>query len=259
MKLGIFDTSFLRKALLVFSIAVGLIIPGPGYSQERPIRFGIAEAGYPPYLMSADGGLRGIVGDTFMEIANAIGYQVEVVILPAKRLKRNMMRGEIDARAAALEWEGGIAGYVWTDGIIRVSDNVVMAADGMTNFASLDDLRGKTVVLRLGYTYPSLEEMIESGAINSSRTNRFENILKMVDRKRVDFGIADETVAKWVIRDQNLKFEPPQFFATPGFDEVGFRIILASEKWAPFVHEFNEALAKFKMSGGLQKILDKYR
>ncbi len=81
----------------------------------------------------------------------------------------------------------------------------------------------------------------------------------MVDYKRVDYGIVDENVAKWVMRERNLKFDPPLYFATPGFDEVEYRIVLISQKWAPFVHKFNEALAKFKTGGGLHEILDRYR
>jgi polar amino acid transport system substrate-binding protein len=257
--MGHLAANSLRRALLVVAITVGFVGAGPGHSQERPIRFGIPEEGYPPYLMSEDGYLFGIVGDTFVAIANAIGYRTEVVILPEKRLRRDMKRGAIDAVAAALEWESDTTGYVWTDGIIRVSDNVVMAADRKTDIATLDELRGKTVVLRLGYTYPSLDEMIESGEIDSVRTNRFENLLKMVGYRRVDYGVVDRNVANWVMRERNLKFDPPLYFATPGFDEVEYRIVLISQKWAPFVDEFNEALAKLKMSGGLQEILDSYR
>jgi polar amino acid transport system substrate-binding protein len=170
-----------------------------------------------------------------------------------------MTRGKLDAVANALEWESDTTGWVWTEGIIRVSDNVVMTADRRAVIANLDELSGKLVVLMHGYTYPSLEEMIESGAIKSSRANRFESLLKMVEYKRVDYGIIDMNVAKWVMREKNLVFDPPLFFATPGFDEVEFRIILGSEKWAPFVRKFNEALAQFKLSGELEKILDKYR
>lgn len=257
--MGIFGAKLLRKALLVFSIAAGLVVPGISHSQERLIRFGIPDVGYPPYLMSAVGDLHGIVGDIFVKIANDLGYRVEVVIQPAKRLRREMKRGKLDAVANALEWESDTTGLVWTEEIIRVSDNVVMTADRHTDIANLDELRGKIVVLMRGYTYPSLEEMIESGAIKSSLANRFESLLKMVEYKRVDYGIIDENVANWVMREQNLKFDPPLYFAKPGFDEVAFRIILASQKWAPFVSKFNEALAQFRSSGELEKVLDRYR
>ena len=257
--MGIFDVKFPKIALLVFSIAVGLVVPGTSHSQERLIRFGIPDVGYPPYLMSAADDLHGIVGDIFVEIADALGYQVEVVIQPVKRLRREMNRGKLDAVANALEWESDTTGLVWTEEIIRVSDNVVMTADRQAGIANLDELRGKNVVLMRGYTYPSLEEMIESGAFQSSRADRFESLLRMVEYKRVDYGILDENVAKWVIREHDLKFGLPLFFATPGFDEVGYRIILVSKKWAPFVQKFNEALAQFIVNGELEKILDKYR
>ena len=156
-------------------------------------------------------------------------------------------------------WESDTAGWVWTEGIIRVSDNLVMAADRQEAVANLDLLRGKNVGLMLTYTYPSLENMIESGAFKASRANRISSLLKMVDRNRVDLGVIDENVAKWVMREQNLNFDPPLYFATPGFDEVEYRIIFASREWEPFVRNFNESLAKLKMNDGLKKILNKYR
>lgn len=259
MTMGNFDASFLRKILLVFSVAAGLVIPGLGHSQDRPIRFGIFEEGYPPYLIGTDGDLHGIIADTFVEIANAIGYQVELVIQPEKRIRRDMKRGKIDALASALEWENDTAGWIWTEGIIRVSDNVVMTADRQAVIANLDELRGKVVGLMLTYTYPSLEKMIASGSFEVSRSNQLKSLLKMIGYKRVDYGVVDEIVAKWVIREQNLNFDPPLFFVTPGFDEVEYRIVMISHNWAPFVREFNKALTEFKANGGLEKIRNKYR
>ena len=259
LSMGILRVKFPTKVLFVILIAAGLVLPGFSHSQERLIRFGIPDVGYPPYLMRSAGDLHGIVGDTFVELASALGYHVEIVIQPVKRLRRDMKRGKIDAMANALEWESDTTNSVWTEGIIRVSDNVVMTADRQMDIANLDDLRDTKVVLMFGYTYPSLESMIETGAFEAHRTNRFESLLKMVDYKRVDYGIIDMNVARWVIRTNNLLFDPPLFFATPGFDEVEYRIILFSQKWAPFVQEFNAALVQFKSNGRLENILNKYR
>ena len=56
LAMGIFDVRLLRIVLLVFPIAAGLVVPGISHSQERPIRFGIPEEGYPPYSIGADSG-----------------------------------------------------------------------------------------------------------------------------------------------------------------------------------------------------------
>ena len=122
-----------------------------------------------------------------------------------------------------------------------------------------NQLRGKSIVLMRGYIYPSLESMIKDKAILIARAPKFESLFRMIVSQRVDYGVLDQYVAKWVIRENNMAFAQSLHFITPGFDEVDFRILMFSKKWAPFVGKFNLALAKFKSTGGFQKILDKYR
>jgi len=134
-----------------------------------------------------------------------------------------------------------------------------MTADRQENLTAGTQLKGMHVATRLGYVYPSLENMFTAGTIIQHKTRSFESLLKMVSLKRVDYGIIDVNVANWVIRKQGLKFSPPLYFMKPGFDEVEFRIILFSKKWNPFVKQFNVALSKFKASNEWQKIINKYR
>ena len=132
---------------------------------ERTIRFGISSKGYPPYLMNKGKSLHGIVGDAFVTISQSIGFKLELIIVPEKRLNYMAERGGLDAIASANEWETYAKEFSWTDGIIKVSDNVVMTTDHKSTAVAVDDLMGKHVALMLGYTYPSLEKPIQDGAI----------------------------------------------------------------------------------------------
>jgi len=229
-------------------------------ADERTIRFGIPIEGYPPYLMNKDKALLGIVGDAFVAISNSIGYKTELIIVPEKRLDHMSERGQLDAVAGAIEWEDDAQKYTWTEGIIKVSDNVVMTKAHDTMSVTVDDLKGKHVALMLGYTYPSLEGLIKTGSFRSTRLRHFVGLLRVVDAGRVDYGILDQNVANWIIREKKLKLANNLRFSQPGFDEVFYRIVLYPPKdWSAFVTSFNGALATFKMNGDLDKILDKYR
>jgi hypothetical protein len=47
-----------------------------------------------------------------------------------------------------------------------------------------------------------------------------------------------------------------QNLSEPGFDQMGFKMLLYSVKWLPFIHEYNENLAAFKQIDAWQVILD---
>ncbi len=250
----------LKWTLFALALTSGLVSSGISYSGERLIRFGIPVTDYPPYVMRQGNGLSGIVGDVFAAITKSLGYEFELVVLPEKRLDYSAKKGELDAIPTALEWENDTTGYLWTAGIITVSDSVVMTKDRQVNITAADDLNGMSAVLMLGFTYPSFETMAKSGAIRTSRVQNFDSLLHMVDRNRVDFGIIDQNVADWVIRDQNLKFAQGLHFSVSKFDAVDMRIVLYPTKdWTQFVNEFNAALAKFKASSAWEDILTKYR
>lgn len=244
----------------LFLIAVILAVTGtrPGYTAEKVIRFGIAAEGYPPYMLTKEGGSLGIAGDVIWQISADLGYPIEVVIRPKKRLEHLIKVGEIDAIAEAPEWRNDTMDFVSTDGIIDVADHVVMTIDQQKNMITVDQLKSKHVASRLGFIYPSLELMFADGTIRRTTTQSFKSLLKMVAAKRVDYGIIDVNVANWVIRKHGLKLAPELYFSKPGFDEVAFRMILFSKKWAPFVKQFNEALSKFKASKEWQKLLNRY-
>lgn len=195
-------------------------------ADERTIRFGIPIEGYPPYLMNKDKALLGIVGDAFVAISNSIGYKTELIIVPEKRLDHMSERGQLDAVAGAIEWEDDAQKYTWTEGIIKVSDNVVMTKAHDTMSVTVDDLKGKHVALMLGYTYPSLEGLIKTGSFRSTRLRHFVGLLRVVDAGRVDYGILDQNVANWIIREKKLKLANNLRFSQPGFDEVFYRIVL---------------------------------
>ena len=248
------------SVLVSFAFGLGLMVTTLAGASERIIRFGIPEEGYPPYLMHVDEDINGIVGDVFVEIAKSLGYKADVVVLPEKRLLHQASLGKLDAVASALEWEDDTRTKFWTNGIISISDNLVTTKARRLNGNDLAALKGKHIALMHGYTYPSLENALKNGDLHPTRVKRFDSLLRMVDRGRVDYGILDQNVAKWVMREQDLKFAHGLHFVEPGFDEVQCRIILYPTKdWSSFVQEFNIALGALKAKGTWKKILDRYR
>ncbi|MFP6711116.1 MAG: transporter substrate-binding domain-containing protein [Rhodospirillales bacterium] len=177
-------------------LAIGFAYSSPASSadnsNQNTIRFGMAAAEYPPYLIYKDESLRGIVGDTFFKISESMGFKINLTVLPRKRLQYKIKNGEIDAYATALEWVKYTSDHIWTDGIIRVLDNVIMVKDHRTSITSARKLAGKNIAVMSGYKYPSLDKMIKDGTVKAIQANRFESLLRMVEFLRVDYGILDK-------------------------------------------------------------------
>jgi ABC-type amino acid transport substrate-binding protein len=245
--------------LTLLSATLAFVTPNSSAAAENLIRFGLPTDEYPPYLMKGPEGQLGIVGDAVTEIAKSTGFKLKIINLPSKRLRMMMAKGELDAIASATEWEADVSNYIWTRGIILVSDNIVLRTDQSSIAKNAADLKGKTVAVKSGLMYPSLDKMIADGDIISHSTKKFESLLRMIGRKHVEYGILDQNVAKWIIRKNRLTFSKPLRFISPGFDEVKYRIILRSKEWTPFLATFNKAIAKLKASDRWQAILNDYR
>ena len=155
--------NLLRKLAVCAAVLFGLLGASASRADDNVIRFGVPDVGYPPYVMTTSGGSYGSIGDIFVEISHAIGFKVEVISLPEKRLRLYFESGKLNAIAGALEWEPDTSGYLWTKGVIQVSDNLVMLEEKNIDTASIEVPQGKSVTLKRGYQYPSLEKSIKSG------------------------------------------------------------------------------------------------
>jgi len=257
---GVAET-FFKKDFRIAALIVLLLYPISGKAADTSIRFGIPEEEYPPYLMTGEDNLYGIIADTFLAISKSMGIKTKLTIAPIKRLRIQIKNGELDAFPAAPEWEKDAVHGIETDGIIQVSDNLVVRRDNNIPIEGPTDLKGMNLALMQGYTYPSLKNMIENGTFQSIWAKQFISLLRMVEYGRVNVGVLDKNVANWVIRKNNLKFKEPIRFIEPGFDKVAYRIIFfpKNDKWMSFIKKFNHELKKFKKSPGWQKTLNHYR
>jgi len=253
--------TFCTEVFKIAALILLLLYPISGKAADTTIRFGLPEEQYPPYLMTGAGNLYGIIADTYLAITKLLGTQNEFEIASVKRLRIQIESGRLDAFPAALEWESLAVHGIATDGIIRVSDNLIVRRDNSAPIKGSDDLQGLKLALMQGYTYPSLTNMIKEETFHPIWAKQFISLLRMVEYGRVNVGVLDKNVANWVIRKNNLKFKEPIRFVEPGFDKVDYRIIFfpKNEKWAAFIEKFNAKLKEFKQSPRWQDILNRYR
>lgn len=222
------------------------------------LNLNVSTGGYPPYLIvSGDGDYGGIAFDVVTRIAKDLGYRVEPHEIPRKRVDSLLLDGHIDASPRAREWTENPDLFLFTDAIVPVREVFFTTADSDFHFDGLGSLKGVTLVTPLGYHYPQLEPLFNSGRVERYEVPHDRDIFTFLLHGRgMDAGVADMLVGQWHIRqnDWQGKFR----HSDEAISEYGYRLMLRPD-WTSFAKAFNNRLAEMKASGELEAILDQYR
>lgn len=226
---------------------------------EKPVlRLNVSTGGYPPYLIvSHDHQYSGIAYDVVTRIAERMGYRVKALEIPRKRVDNLLQEGVIDATLRAREWTREPDRFLFTDAIVPIREVFFTPAESSFRFQGLDRLHNVTVATPLGYHYPRLKPLFDSGAVKRREVSRDRDIFTfMLHGENIDAAVADLLVGQWLIRQNGWqgKFR----YSDQAITELGYRLMVRPD-WAQFAEAFNEELEMMKASGELDEILDQYR
>lgn len=224
----------------------------------RVLKLNISSDGYPPYLIiDRDGNPGGIAYDVISRIADRLGYTVEPLRVPRKRVDDLLLEGHIDATPRAREWTENPDQYLFTDPIIDVQEVFFTPAEKRLDFDSPETLPRMKVVTPLGYYYPKLQGLFESGHLERFEVSNDRDMFTyLLHGDSFDAAIADLTVGRWIIRENDWRGKFRHTDNTIG--RYGYRVMLRKD-WQEFAESFNEELAGLRANGELDVILDQYR
>mgnify|MGYP001627777341 CR=1 FL=1 len=244
-------------ALVAFPIA-GLTSETAPDTEAPVLKLNVSTGGYPPYLIvSEDHEYSGIAYDVVTRIADRMGYRVEAHEIPRKRVDGLLLDGLIDATPRAREWTEEPEKFLFTDTIVPVREVFFSTADSDFQYRGELSLRGITLVTPLGYKYPQLQPLFDSGAVKRYEVSQDRDIFTfLLFGRGIDAGVADMTVGQWIIRqnDWRGKFKHSE----QAISEFGYRLMVRPG-WTSFVEAFNKRFEQMKASGELEEILDQYR
>ncbi|MFC4258823.1 substrate-binding periplasmic protein [Marinobacter lacisalsi] len=226
---------------------------------EAPVvRLNVSTDGYPPYLIvSPEHEYSGIAYDVVTRIAERMGYRVEALEIPRKRVDNLLQEGVVDATLRAREWTREPDNFLFTDTIVPIREVFFTTTDSSFHFQGLDKLSDVTLVTPLGYHYPQLKPLFDSGALERYEVSRDRDIFTfMLHGRNIDAGVADLLVGQWLIRQHGWqgKFRHSE----QAISEFNYRLMVRPD-WALFAERFNKQLEQMKASGELEQILDQYR
>lgn len=247
----------MARSVFLFGMVLG-VLWSLG-AEPQPLVMNMSPGGFPPYMIyDPDAGIRqGILYDILVRLVEPLGYRVVTDAIPRKRVAQMMQLGTLDVSERAKEWEEDPGQYLWSDPVIEVENRVVSLAKAPLEFRSPRDLAGKTLATILGYTYPELDEVFQSGLVHRVDVLNPEAQLRMVLSGRADGAVLYGAVAEYTIRDAGLP-KAQLALSRSSFGAVGYRYMFA-KRWEALVPLVNRGLARLKESGDLDRITAAYR
>lgn len=176
--------------------------------------------------------------------------------VPRNRVTQSLEDGSLDITPRAREWEADPDRFVFSSPVIEVGNAVFSPAGRPLVFHRAADLKGHSVVTRLGYAYPELDALFADQALIRQDAPDEAAMLRMVHAGRVDAAFLDEAVGRSLM--PSLGFAAGDFAIARGdLPSVGYRFMFAP-RWAPLIVPFNHELEKLEASEELDKIVARY-
>ena len=219
--------------------------------------FNIGMGSIPPYTIKGeDGSISGIFWDVLSRVAREYDYTVLATEVPTNRVDGFLLEGRIDVTMRAIEWTEEPRRFMFTEPITIARDVVFTRIDHPLHLNSPDDFKGKTVITHLGYSYPALEPLFESGEVTRLELHdEISMFRRLAGAERFDGLLTNYRSGMWIMHnhgwEDDFRVEPMVLAESP------YRLMLAP-RWSHFVVLFNRELAKMKENGELARIIASY-
>ena len=212
---------------------------------------------YPPYQYEEDGIVKGVDYDIIASAFQAVGYSVQVRLLPWEECLQQLDAGGADGIFQITCTPEREERYVFSD-LLRKAETAFFALSNQTMQLSEtvdlhEQLQSFTLGVLSGYSYdPAIDALDPS--IKMEVVNQ-EDLLLGLKEKRFDLAVMDVGVAAFLADKLGISgIERVEGFAVTRELHVAFRPACKD-----LVSSFNEGLRKLKQQGAIQRIAKRYR
>lgn len=211
---------------------------------------------YPPYQYEEGGIVKGIDYEVIASAFQAVGYDVQVRLLPWEECLRQLDAGKADGIFQITRTPEREERYVFSD-LLRTAETVLFArSDQAIQLSETVDLHEQlkpfTLGVLSGYSYdPSIDALDPSIKMEVADQ---ENLLLGLKEKRFDLVVMDSGVAAFLADKMGISaIKRVEGFAVTRELHVAFRPACKD-----LVVQFNTGLRKLKQQGALQRIAKRY-
>jgi polar amino acid transport system substrate-binding protein len=208
----------------------------------------------PPYRIVTDEGVTGLYVDTFNEIARRMGWQVRYVEAPFRRVLYMMRTGAVDVMLGPLKSEDRQEIMAFVAPVFPPEPKLFFYHKDEHRITAYDDLRGKKIGVLSGARY--FEPFDSDTGLVIETASRYENLMKMLEKGRVDVVLAPELVGRHTIKELGIAA------SVSPFQVAGERSYIAISLASPVLDSREEIKSMFeamKAEGIYDRLVSDYQ
>ena len=214
----------------------------------------------PPFIVDLDS-QQGMYFDLAESLSDiSVKYKFETVFVPRKRLNVLVEKQNLDGLVVGVlpVWfkDKNESKYLWSDGFYPDRDEFVSLKTLPFEYKGKSSLQGKIVGSVAGHYYREINEAVKVGDLLRIDTVGELEVLQLIEKQRVDFGLVSQSVFKYLRKNQNIQ----DIFHTSTIPHDQFsRRAFTTPNHSPYFDEFTLRLQQLVESGELTSLINKYQ
>lgn len=242
--------------VLAATLMMGLVFPvwaqqGTETVEALTVTVGVNHA--PPYRIIQGSDRTGLYVDIFEEIADRLGWNVHYREAPFRRVLRMVQQGEVDVMLGPVETEERAELMDFVAPAFPPERRLFFYLNKRHRIQRYDDLYGRAIGVLEGASYFSRFDSDEK--LLKEAAPRYENLMLMMQKGRVDVVIAPELVGLYTVEKLGLNVEVSPFFV-PG--ERSYIAVANNSPVLQYADDIRAALKLIEMEGIHEDLVLKY-
>lgn len=220
--------------------------------ERRSVTVGINHA--PPYRVSTEDGATGLYVEIFDEIAERINWDVRYVEAPFRRVMLMMEEGKVDVMLGPLKTLERERVMAFVAPVFPPERKLFFYYRDENRIEEYDDLHGKKIGVLSGASY--FEEFDADEELDKEPVARYENLMRMLEKDRVDVVIAPELVGRHTVQQLGMDFSVSPY-QVPG--EHSYIAISRTSPVLAHEEEIARAFEQIRKDGVYEKLVMGYQ
>lgn len=214
---------------------------------------------FSPYQYMENQKSAGCDVDIMNEVCRRLSIELKVKPLPWKRALKTAENGDSSGLLSVLHTAERESFLYFTSEPIHIQKNVIVARkESGIVIKSFDDLKDKKLGVVANFSYGPEFDKYEG--LNKAVCNGQEELVRILDKKRIDVALGAEDPFRFIWKKLDLKerfeivYVMAEIHAYTGFSKKG-----CGENGKVMAEKFSEVLRQMKAEGVIEKIMEKYR
>lgn len=242
----------------VLTAALLMMLVFPAWAQQgtetvEPLTITVGANHAPPYRILEGGERTGLYVDIFEEIAERLGWEVHYREAPFRRVLRMVQQGEVDVMLGPLETEERSELIEFVAPAFPPERRLFFYLNKEHRIGRYADLYGRAIGVLEGASY--FPRFDDDEDLLKEPAPRYENLMLMLQKGRVDVVIAPELVGLYTVEKLGLGVEVSPFFV-PG--ERSYIAVAKNSPVIQYADDIRAALKLIEMEGIHENLVLKY-